>query len=114
MLSDIELFQAFNVDCGAALDNAIRKGENREPTQEEEERIAQLRGQDLWHFRPTQRTGKVVDFDALTPEELARKRDRERRARVERMAELMTPQKEEELAASDASVTSLLDPPEWV
>ena len=113
MLTDLEMFAAFNIDCGAAMANAI-KAENREPTPEEEKQIRKLRGQDLWHFRPTQRTGKVIDFDALSPEELARKRDRERRARVERMAELLTPQKEEELAASDASVTSLLDPPEWV
>lgn len=71
-------------------------------------------GGSLYEFRPKQRTGKVENFDADSPEELARKQSAERADRVNRLAELCTPARLDQLEAEDISVTDLLEKPVFI
>ena len=96
MLTDIQIFEIFNWDLGVLM------GDDR------------LVGANLYELRPRQRSGKVIDWDTISPEELGRIRGDERRARVEKMAELCTPEKLDELERLDKSPCSLLDPPEFI
>lgn len=113
-ISEIEWFEIFNIDCGAAIRGAV-KAEGRLPTQEEEKSIRKLSGVDLWHFRPRQRTGKVVDFDTLSREELERERDKERRERVAQLEKIIQSDAYlDQLEADDIPICELLPPPKWV
>ena len=95
MLTDIQIFEMFNWDLGALM------GMDR------------LVGANLYELRPRQRSGKVIDWEALSPEELSRIRGDERRARVERMVELCTEDKLIELERLDISPCDLLEKPEY-
>lgn len=112
--SDVELFTIFNIDCGAAIEGAIRS-ESREPTPSEAKSIRKLSGVNAWQLRPRQRTGKVVDFDTESRKDLEDKRDKERRARVEQLCGIIKSNEYlDELEENNTPICSLLPPPQWI
>lgn len=97
--TDVQVFEIFGWDLGAVT------GDPEGPQN----------GEDLYSLRSNVREARnVVNSDTLTPHELVKKQDAERRARVERLAELCTPQKLREMETANANVCDLIDPPEWL
>lgn len=92
--SDVELCEMFNWDAGILCG------------------VKELEGTSLFEFKSTQRVGRdIVNPDTMTPQELKQAQNAERAERVEKMRNLLTPQKLAELKASDSCITDLLPPP---
>lgn len=72
--TDLELFEMFNVTTRIEGD-----GEDWKVNQYAEDAL-------LFHFIPVQRSGRLVDFEAGTPEKLQAERVQERMARAELLA----------------------------
>lgn len=124
--SDVELFQMFTIDMGEALLggmlSSLKDGGDM-PTQKEYRDACKLVGTPLWTVTPkTRGDDKKLNEDALTPQEVARKRVKEQSARAERMAAMVTPQMAEAMANDDDYVppemgeglAEQLEPPVWL